>query len=306
MQIIGLDIGGTKCAVSRLTSTGDAEELSRFPTLDCRATLERFKEELEELRPAPNTVYGISCGGPLDPRTGMILSPPNLPGWDLIPICDYITRNFGGRAVLMNDANACALAEWQFGAGRGTKNMVFLTSGTGMGAGLILEGRLYEGTTGDAGEVGHLRLAPTGPVGFGKAGSFEGFCSGGGIARLARLRLGKMEHKPAWALPLNALTARTIADAAKEGDSLALDIMRESGAKLGQALALLIDLLNPQRIVIGGFFPACRQLLEPTMNEALAEEALVSSLAACRIVPAELGERIGSYGAIAAALSTHP
>jgi glucokinase len=306
MQIIGLDIGGTKCAVSRLTSTGEAEELSRFPTLDCRATLERFKNELEELRPASSSVYGISCGGPLDTRRGMILSPPNLPGWDLIPICDYVTRHFGGRAVLMNDANACALAEWQFGAGRGTKNMVFLTSGTGMGAGLILNGRLYEGTTGEAGEVGHMRLAPGGPVGFGKAGSFEGFCSGGGIARLAVLRLAKLECKPDWALPAGELTARMVADAAKDGDRLAREIMRESGAKLGQALAVLIDLLNPERIVIGGFYPACRELLEPAMQEVLAEEALESSLEACRIVPAELGEKIGSYGAIAAALSTQP
>jgi len=306
MHIIGLDIGGTKCAVARLTSTGDAEEMSRFPTLDCKATLERFKSELEELRPAANTVFGISCGGPLDTKHGVILSPPNLPGWDLIPICDFVTRQFGGRAVLMNDANACALAEWQFGAGRGTKNMIFLTSGTGMGAGLILNGKLYEGASGDAGEVGHMRLAEGGPVGFGKAGSFEGFCSGGGVARLACLRLAKLDCKPEWALPAGELTAKIVADAAREGDPHALEIMRESGAKLGQALALLIDVLNPERIVIGGFFPARPQLPQPPMKEVLASEAPDSSPHACPLVPAELGEKIGSYGAIAAALSSQP
>ena len=136
----------------------------------------------------------------------------------------------------MNDANACALAEWQFGAGRGCQSMIFLTMGTGMGAGLILDGRLYEGVTGNAGEVGHLRLAADGPVGFGKAGSFEGFCSGGGIAQIAR---------QGWrSFPARAACRRLAADrphgadvgtAAAAGDLLALAIWREVGERLGEA-----------------------------------------------------------------------
>jgi len=203
----------------------------------------------------------------------------------------------------MNDANACALAEWQFGAGRGSQHMVFLTSGTGMGAGIIVNGRLYEGASGDAGEVGHLRLAPEGPVGFGKAGSFEGFCSGGGIARLAesfvQIRGGAA---PAWYASDGKTTTKDVANAAKAGDSLALEIMRTSGEKLGEALALIIDILNPERIVLGGFYPHCRDLLEPSLRKTLDREALPHSIAACQILPAELGQTIGSHGAIAIAL----
>jgi glucokinase len=203
-----------------------------------------------------------------------------------------MVEQFGGDAHLMNDANAGALAEWQFGAGRGARNMIFLTHGTGMGAGLILDGRLYEGTTGDAGEVGHIRLADTGPVGYGKPGSFEGFCSGGGIAQLARGQLPGMD------LP----TARDVAKAAAEGVHEAVEILAESGRRLGQALALLIDILNPELIVLGSIYCRAGNLLEPAMRKALTREALEGPRNACRIVPASLGERLGTVAAVAVAL----
>ncbi len=300
--VFGIDIGGTKCAVSRLKSDGTVEETERFETREVAGTLATLMEGLTRLGPSADSVVGISCGGPLDARRGVILSPPNLPGWDAIPICDHVRRHIGGTAFLMNDANACALAEWRFGAGRGCRNMVFLTSGTGMGAGLILDGRLYEGTTGDAGEVGHLRLSRRGPVGFGKAGSFEGFCSGGGIARLARMRIAEAPSGlPDWAQAAE-ISAKTVAQAALRGEPLAGAIFDEAGSRLGQALALLIDILNPERIVIGGIFPRCHSLLRPAMERVLVEEALSPSLTACAILPAELGETIGSHGAIAVAL----
>jgi glucokinase len=182
--------------------------------------------------------------------------------------------------------------------------MVFLTSGTGMGAGLILDDRLYEGATGDAGEVGHVRLAPDGPIGFGKAGSFEGFCSGGGIARLALAAARRHGSQPAWLEADGGTTTRLVAEAARSGDLIATEVMNEAGKRLGQALAILIDVLNPERIVIGGHFPKTRDLLELSMRDALAKEALPHSLEACMIVPAELGETIGSHGAIAIALNT--
>jgi glucokinase len=302
MKVIGIDIGGTKCAVSLLREDGKIEEVSRFPTGNCSTTLARFQTAVADLQPSADPVFGISCGGPLDTRRGIILSPPNLPGWDQVPICDEFTRHFGGRAVLMNDANACALAEWQFGAGMGCRNMIFLTSGTGMGAGLILDGRLYEGASGDAGEAGHLRLSPDGPIGFGKAGSFEGFCSGGGIERLARLRLAGNPAPPSWADPSAAISTKKIAEAARAGEPVARKIMEEAGRKFGEALALLIDLLNPERIVIGGIFPRCADVLLPSLRVTLEREALAASLVACTIVPAALGETIGSHGAVAAAL----
>lgn len=301
-RIIGVDVGGTKCAVSTLQ--GDrVVEVARLPTRDFEATFAGMAAAIRAtLDPSGEPCFGISCGGPLDSSSGTIVSPPNLPAtWHGVGIVARLEAEFGGRAYLMNDANACALAEWQFGAGRGTRHMIFLTSGTGMGSGLILNGQLFAGATGDAGEIGHVRLAPDGPVGYGKAGSVEGFTSGGGIARLAESVLATAPEKPAWFQPPAPVTARTVAEAAQLGEPLAGEIMRIAGEKLGEALAILIDLFNPECVVIGGFYPRCRGLLEPHLRRTLEREALPAPRAACRVVPAELGETIGSYGAIAAA-----
>ena len=301
MNIIGIDIGGTKCAVSRLIDGNRVEETHRMPTTSRDATLAVLRDAVTSLQLDGPRMFGISCGGPLDAARGRILSPPNLPGWENTGITQFFTSHFGGTAALMNDANACALAEWQFGAGRGTRHMVFLTAGTGLGGGLIIDGRLYEGATGDAGEAGHVRLNAEGPIGFGKAGSFEGFCSGGGIARLAEMRLRDNPTRPAWALA-EGVSARSVAVAAAAGEPLALAVMDESGRRLGEGLAILVDILNPERIVIGGIFPRCETLLRPAMETALAREALEIPRQACQIVPAALGESIGSHGAICVAL----
>lgn len=302
--VFGVDIGGTKCAISVLRG-GQVEEVARVTTGDFEATFAKLITALRPVVASNEPVFGISCGGPLDAAAGVILSPPNLPAsWHGVPIATRLTSPFGGRAVLMNDANACALAEWRFGAGRGTRHMVFLTSGTGMGSGLILDGRLYEGTTGDAGEIGHVRLRTEGPVGYGKAGSVEGFTSGGGIARLAAAAVAaRSAPPPAWYSPTVPTTAKQVAEAARRGEELAIEIMRTAGERLGETLAILIDLINPERVVIGGFYPRCLELLEPAMVAALEREALPGPRRACAIVPAELGETIGSHGAIAAALA---
>lgn len=301
-HFIGLDIGGTKCALGVETADGSFAEVARFPTRGPDETLARFATEIARLPAAESRAFGISCGGPLDAARGVILSPPNLPGWDEVRVCAWVDQNFGGRSRLMNDANACALAEWQQGAGRGTPSMMFLTMGTGMGAGLVLDGRLYEGVTGNAGEVGHLRLAADGPVGFGKAGSFEGFCSGGGIAQLARVRVAGFSGTSALKqIAAENLTAREVGLAAEAGDPLALAIWREVGERLGQALAIFIDVLNPGRIVIGGIFPRCEKFIAPAMREIIAREALGPSARDCAIVPAQLGEEIGSRAAVAIA-----
>lgn len=302
MNIIGLDIGGTKCALSVPDGPDRVREVVRFPTTDVRGTLDRIFAELARLSPTKETVFGVSCGGPLNSAKGLILSPPNLPGWDQIPICAMLQTQFGGRAYLMNDANACALAEWQFGAGRGCQSMMFLTMGTGMGAGLILDGRLYEGITGNAGEVGHVRLAPDGPTGYGKAGSFEGFCSGGGIAQIARQRVAAYGGETALKkLPPDQLTARAVGLAAEAGDALALAIWREVGERLGEALALFIDVLNPERIVIGSIYQRCERLIAPAMNAVIQREALPDSARDCQVVPAQLGDEIGACAAVAIA-----
>ena len=191
---LGVDIGGTKCAVVLGDTEGIIKKI-RFATTTYEETMENIRNAIREMD--GYDAIGISCGGPLDSKKGLILSPPNLVGWDNVPITKMLSEEFGVPAYLCNDADACALAEWKFGAGKGTENMIFLTFGTGMGAGLILNGKLYSGTNGMAGEVGHMRMNAYGPVGYGKTGSFEGFCSGSGIAQIGKtlaleqLQMGK-------------------------------------------------------------------------------------------------------------------
>jgi glucokinase len=186
--------------------------------------------------------------------------------------------------------------------------MIFLTFGTGLGAGVIMNGQLCGGANGMAGECGHIRLAPDGPVGYGKPGSFEGFCSGGGIAQLGRFRAEKAlaEGAPlAWCptvADLENVSAKTIAIAADAGDEDARAVYAESGRRLGMGLSILIDILNPERIVIGSVFARCHDLLWEKAKKIIDEEALSCASSCCKVVPAVLGENIGDYAAVAAAL----
>ena len=309
MYYIGLDIGGTKCAASLGKITGDRIEIlarNEVKTLpSAEETLRGLLPFVEEYKAQTGaTEAGISCGGPLDCKKGIILTPPNLPDWHGFPIVDFVKREFGLTARLQNDANACAVAEWRFGAGRGTQNMVFFTFGTGLGAGLILDGKLYSGTNDNAGEAGHIRLAKRGPIGFGKYGSFEGFCSGGGIARLAEEMAKRCKKIPACIEKMggmSAITTKKLAEAAFAGDPFAKRVFAKSGQMLGRGLSILIDLLNPEKIVLGGVFMRSHALLVPAMKKEIAKEALDISAAVCEIVPAELSENIGDIAALAIA-----
>lgn len=314
-QLLGIDIGGTKCAVIFGIDTDGVISIAdkvRFDTTDVQTTIGRILSELKGMcarhsLDASNTRgIGISCGGPLDSRKGIVMSPPNLPGWDNIPIVKLVEDATGIPASLQNDANACALAEWKYGAGRGTRNMVFLTFGTGLGAGLVLDGRLYSGTNDNAGELGHIRLSEFGPVGYGKAGSVEGFASGGGIAQLAASAVKEklmMGQKVAWCPDgdLSAITARTVAEAAKAGDELAKSVYRTSATYLGRALAMVIDMLNPEVIAIGSIFVRAEELIRPFMQAAIERDALPGAAAVCKVKPAELGESIGDIAALSLA-----
>lgn len=298
--IIGIDIGGTKCALSTLNN-GRVVEVERFATGSPGETLPRIYGWLENhTDPETPPKIGISCGGPLDESRGLILSPPNLPGWDAVPIVEEIEKRTGGQARLMNDANAGALAEWRFGAGKGARHLVFLTCGTGFGAGLVLNGQIYSGANGNAGEIGHVRLSPEGPVGYGKAGSAEGWCSGGGLTQYAQAHAAAL--RKALSLPEGTdIVARHVGEAAALGCPEALELLTTFGQRLGQTLSILIDLLNLDTIVIGSIFVRCESWLRPPMEAVIAQEALPQNAAACRIVPAALGEAIGNYAAIAAA-----
>lgn len=224
-----------------------------------------------------------------------------------MPIVEIVERETGIRTFLQNDANACALAEWKFGAARGAQNAVFLTFGTGLGAGLILGGRLYDGTNGNAGEIGHIRLSENGPVGYGKAGSFEGFCSGGGILQIAKTmvleRRQMGEPVPYYDGTDASIDARQMEIHAREGDALARAVYAKCGEYLGRGLSILVDTLNPQVIVIGSIFTHCADLIWPHAKAVMDRECLAAANRVCRVVPAELGGQIGDYAAIAVAAS---
>ncbi len=313
--LIGVDIGGTKCAVTLGLPKEDDLDIKdkiSFPTTDVRNTIEEIKASIiailkrSGLDKTSIRAIGISCGGPLDSNTGVIMSPPNLPGWDNIPIVRILSDEFGAPAAVHNDANACALAEWKFGAGKGTRNMVFMTFGTGLGAGLILDGKLYTGTNDNAGELGHLRLEPFGPVGYGKTGSFEGFCSGSGIEQLARDRAKEelqMGRKVSWCPggDLSGITAKRVAEALRDGDPLARKVYDISARHLGMGLSIVIDILNPEMIVIGSIYARNEDVFQPLMREVIDNESLPLANKVCRIVPAALGESIGDYAALSIA-----
>ncbi len=301
MNIIGIDIGGTKCAVVLGNERGEILKKIKFATQDCTATCQQIMEAVEQMGQCD--AIGISCGGPLDSKNGIILSPPNLPDWDKVEIVKMVSERFGVPAFLKNDADACALAEWKFGAGQGSNNMIFLTFGTGLGAGLILGGRLYSGACDMAGEVGHIRLSEFGPVGYGKAGSFEGFCSGGGLGQLGKnMALECAQRGQPAAFAAGDITAKTIADAAKAGDPAAIEVYRSCGRKLGQGLSILIDVLNPERIILGSIFSRCEDLLREEMEKVIQKETLAPAAKVCSILPASLGESVGDVAAICVAL----
>ncbi len=306
---VGFDIGGTKCAVcTGVEESGGPRVLDRreipTPAAQEEAMARMCEMALSMTRGVRVLGAGISTGGPLDRARGVLLCPPNLPGWCGASWTERVSQALGAPAAMENDANACALAEWRWGAGRGCRSMAFLTFGTGLGAGLILDGRLYRGACGMAGELGHWRLSEFGPAGYGKAGSFEGFCSGGGIRQLAQTLMAREKQKGAPVrLDPDALSARAVALAAREGDPLALEILTCSARQLGRGLALLVDLINPERIVIGSVYARCEELMRPEMLRALAAEALPASLAACRVLPAALGDGIGDFAALSIAMA---
>lgn len=320
MYLIGIDIGGTKTAVSlgKLIGLDKIELMERleFETI-CGdkyiQTLEKIVELANEilkgslLTRKDIAAIGISCGGPLDSRNGIIMSPPNLPGWNNVPIVDYFQKQLHVPAAIQNDANACAIAEWKWGAGKGTNHMIFLTFGTGLGAGLILNGQLYEGACGMAGEVGHIRLESQGPVGFGKRGSFEGFCSGGGIAQIAKTIVLERKQQGIdvpWCrmdTKWEDITANTVGQALLQDDPTAKIIMQEVGRYLGKGLSIMIDLLNPEKIIIGSIFVRQHEILAPVVLEVIQSEVLPYSSKVCQVVPAGLGENLGDYAALTVA-----
>ncbi|WMS41444.1 ROK family protein [Acuticoccus sp. MNP-M23] len=297
--LLGIDIGGTKTAFVLGAADGtviarhqiaSGAERGYAPML---ADICREAALLLAAHPSVAAV-GAAVGGPLDAVAGRVLGPPHLPGWDDVPLAADLAA-LGRPARIEHDAKAGALAEWRFGAGRGSDDMVFLTLGTGIGAGIISGGRLLRGRANLAGEIGHWRALPDGPAFYGKAGSLEGIASGAGIAAHA-----------SWGWPATLGTvadAKALKDRADTGDADAVAAIEAAGTALGSAAARLIDLLAPERIVLGSLAQRMGPAFTRPMHAAIAREALPVSLAGCTVVDGAFGPAIGDVAALSVALT---
>lgn len=309
-NILGIAIGGTKCAVTLGNYNGENLVVLKklvtktFPN-DANKTFDGIFSLIDELN-SPFSKIGIICGSPLNVKKGTIDCPPNLPDFNGICVTELFTEKYGVPSVLLNDADACAVAEWKFGAGVGYENVIFLTCGTGFGAGLILNGKLYTGARGMAGEVGHVRLDSYGNCGYGKPGSCEGYLSGAGIARTAQVIISSYVQR---GIPTSlattieqsySVTAKEVFEQAEKGDGCALEIFKKTATKLGETLAILVDLFNPDAIVLGGVYHRCEKYLRDDAIKVLKEECLKDNFDAVKILPSKLKEEIDEYSSLAA------
>ncbi len=299
-HLLGVDLGGTKTALVAGDTDGNVFRRVEYPTRPkdgYLAWLSRFRSALSNIRGCAlewsPVCAGISCGGPADWERGVLLEPPNLPGWRDVPVRDDISDMADLPCRMEHDGRAGALAEHRFGAGKGYSSLVFLTFGTGIGAGIILDGRIWRGAAGTAGEVGHVRLADRGPFAYGKEGSVEAFASGTGIARLATLRFPERFAKDTEARDVIALEA--------QGDDDAHSVLEESSRRLGQTLAMLADVLNPRIIVLGSLAARLPSWYLETARQVLQTEALPANSEACEVVCSALGDRLQDLASLVAA-----
>lgn len=295
--IAGIDIGGTKVAVALANREGEVLATARFATRvergpnavvdEAIATLQRLAGE----HGARIAAAGIGCAGPLDRRAGLILSPPNLPGWDRFPIVELVEGRLGVPCLLDNDANAAALGEYRYGAGRGVRDMVYMTVSTGIGGGVIVGGELVHGVGDAAGEIGHMVVLPDGPeCACGARGCLEAICSGTSIARRMRERTG--------ADPSVEITAASVARAAREGDRAAREVWDETIRYLALGIGNVIVTVAPELVVIGGGVSAAgEQLLDPLLTR-VRRAATMAPPERIRIALAELGGDSGVHGAL--------
>ena len=297
--ILGLDVGGTKTAIVLGTLDGRILRREEFVT----PAREAFTDAFRKIAAARDgflarsaaagddapSVVSVSVGGPLDIDAGILFSPPHLADWGEAPLKSRLSDHLALPVLLEHDGNAGALAEFYFGAGRGARTLTFLTLGTGLGVGIIIDGRIYHGATDAAGEVGHIRIADDGPEEYGKAGSWEGYCSASGMVKLAQWRFPDRWDPDTRAKDLVAL--------ALAGDPDAV------GGWLGKGLAVLVDILNPDTIILGTLGVVLGELILEPMRCALRREALPMLADACRVVPAELGPALGDVAALMAAIN---
>lgn len=308
---IGVDLGGTNIRAALGAADGKILKRAEQKTLaheGPRRVIPRIFETIRQVMEDSSRLRAIGVGspGPLDPWRGIIIETPNLPAWNNEPLKDLLEKEFHVPAFVNNDANVAAFAEHLFGAGRGIKNLIYLTISTGIGGGIIIDGKLFVGAKGNGGEVGHQILDPAGPAcNSGHPGDMEAFASGPGIARHARERL---EHGAASKIrarvngDINQVSAVDVVNAAKEGDAFALEEIRRAGFYIGVGLVNLLHLFDTELFVLGGgvAMGAGELLFEP-IRATFDQYAFKSMKQGVKIIPAELGDDVGLLGAIALA-----
>ena len=311
---IGVDVGGTKVAAGFVDSHGEIHQHTRVP-MNSRGTAEEGLAAVtgaidELLKLAPGTAsaprrIGICAPGPLDPHTGVVLNPPNVTCWRNYPLAAEIARRYGGSVKLENDAKSAGLAETLWGAGRGYRNVFYTTIGTGIGAGILFDGRVYHGRTGAADEAGHMVIDYHGPVcGCGKRGCIEALASGTSIAKRARARLAEAGERKSAMLELaggqiEAVTSEIVGRAYDAGDSLAKQILLETVELVTIWLGNIVDLLEPDVIIFGG---GVAGMLDPFFGEirkGLPAWCMNKRCVEIPIVPARYGVESGVAGGAA-------
>jgi glucokinase len=310
--VLAVDLGGTKFIVAAVLSTGKIIFRKYYLTLaggGSRAVINRLSSAISEaiaqakLKKPELIGIGIAAAGILDTGKGIVTTSPNLPGWRNVPLRDIIAERSGLTTYLINDANAAALGEHRFGAGRGFDNLLYLTVSTGIGGGIIINGELYSGADGCAGELGHMTIEADGPqCHCGNFGCLEALASGWAVARDAMTRMNQGEKSSIIELVdgrLENITAETVSAAAKRGDRLACDVVAKAANYLGIGLANLVNIFNPELIVIGGGLSKMGNMLLKPARKVIKGRAFQLPAQTVSIVRARLGSNAGIVGAAA-------
>jgi len=313
--VLGIDLGGSKILTAVVGAQGRmlSSDRSHTPAVEGHeavidAILESAHRALEQAEVSASELLAVGAGAPglVNPWTGIVATSPHLPGWRDVPLRDMIQDGLGKETFLINDANAAALGELRFGAARGVRSFVYITVSTGIGGGVVIDGEIYSGATGTAGEVGHMTIDDDGPAcNCGNRGCWETLASGTALRREARHRIAEGARTTMLELAegsVDKVTPRTVEAAAGRGDELARQLIARTGYYLGVGLANLVNMFNPELIVIGGGLSNMGDmLLEPAFEEA-RKRAYPEALEAVQFVRAELGGNSGVLGAAAFAL----
>lgn len=309
--VAGIDIGGTKIAVALENLSGEKIAARQLPTrieIGPEAVIEEVSQALEEMLDENQSrlvSLGIGCPAPLDLEKGLVMAPSNLPDWINFPIVKLFAERFKVPVVLDNDANTAALGEYGYGAGRGYRNIVYVTVSTGIGGGIILNGEIFHGISAGAGELGHTIVQPGGVrCNCGSIGCLETICAGVHIARRARERLAAGEPSLMNGLAAEAgeVSAKTVVDALRQNDKLAVELWDETCRFLAIGVANIISLLAPEAVIIGGgIATAAGDLLFVPLRQMVPNYVSMIPKDKINILPADLGGESGVAGALALA-----